>query len=185
MQLDLLQTKDPDIRKSAVLCEHGTYRYLLTRRWDPALSSLPVCMLNPSTADHEKDDPTIKTLMRFARGWGYGGITVVNLFALRTSLPERMKFDAAPLGPDNSLHQRQVMASARHLSVPVLAAWGRDGAHFGRADETFCSMARSEMVDLVCMGLTKEGFPKHPLARGRHRIPSDQKPIMWRRWRDG
>jgi hypothetical protein len=76
-----------EVRKTAVLSDRGTYRYRLTRQWDLGKAMLPVCMLNPSTADAEKDDPTIKALMRFAGNWGYGGITVINLFAVRTSQP--------------------------------------------------------------------------------------------------
>ncbi|AHE56053.1 hypothetical protein [Sphingomonas sanxanigenens] len=34
--------------------------------------------------------------------------------------------------------------------------------------------------DLWCWGKTKDGAPKHPMARGLHRIPRDQQPIMWR-----
>jgi hypothetical protein len=34
--------------------------------------------------------------------------------------------------------------------------------------------------DLWCWGKTGSGAPKHPLARGLHRIPADQKPILWR-----
>ncbi len=34
--------------------------------------------------------------------------------------------------------------------------------------------------DLWCWGKTASGAPKHPLARGAHRIPVDQKPILWR-----
>lgn len=171
-----------EIRKTAVISDDASYRYRLTRQWDLTGRLLPVCMLNPSTADHEQDDPTIRALTHFGKAWGYGGVVVINLFALRTSSPQEMKRHQWPRGVDNWQHIDQVLATARHTSSPVLAAWGNDGAHWNRQDEEFCKRARTAMVDLVCLGLTKDGFPKHPLARGRHRIPSGQKPIMWRRW---
>ncbi|TDX72626.1 hypothetical protein EDE05_12847 [Neorhizobium sp. R1-B] len=172
------------IRRTALFSDNGLYRYRLTRQWDLTGVMLPVCMLNPSTADADKDDPTILTLMKFGKAWGYGGIVVINLFALRTSSPQDLKRNAWPHGLDNNLHLEQVLSAARHTSTPVLAAWGNDGAHWNRQDEEFCRRAKTAMVDLVCLGLTKDGFPKHPLARGKHRIPSDQKPLMWRRWMD-
>jgi hypothetical protein len=185
LDLEGNQIAEVAIRKTAVLSDRGTYRYRLTRQWDLGKAMLPVCMLNPSTADADKDDPTIKALMRFADNWGYGGITVINLFAVRTSKPQEMKRHEWPHGADNRMHIEQVLSTARHTSTPVLAAWGNDGAHWSRQDEEFCRIAKAAMVDLVCLGLTAGGFPKHPLARGKHRIPADQKPIMWRRWMEG
>lgn len=61
---------DRTVQKDAVISECTRYRYKLTRRWDGANPMLPVCMLNPSTADHEKDDPTIRELTHFATLWG-------------------------------------------------------------------------------------------------------------------
>jgi hypothetical protein len=66
------------------------HRYLLTRIWDKATPPVCFIMLNPSTADHHRDDPTIKRCMGFARRWGHGGIQVVNLFAYRATDPKEL-----------------------------------------------------------------------------------------------
>ncbi len=34
--------------------------------------------------------------------------------------------------------------------------------------------------DLYCLGTTSKRSPKHPLARGHHRVPRGQQPILWR-----
>ena len=47
-------------------------------------------------------------------------------------------------------------------------------------DAWLITRARHHLVDLVCLGLTKDGYPKHPMARGAHRIPRDQQPILWK-----
>src|SRR5690349_21188818 len=79
----------------------GAYRYRLDRWWDRALPPLIYIMLNPSTADAERDDATIRVCMGRAKNEGCGGIVVVNLFAYRATKPEDMKRAADPVGPNN------------------------------------------------------------------------------------
>lgn len=135
----------------------GTYRYELARRWShgPAVAWI---MLNPSTADASVDDPTIRRCIQFSRGWGMGGLVVVNLFALRSTDPAALKTAAWPVGPENddAIHDAIVRSRA------VVAAWGVHGDLRGRADEV------REMVavlgrPLSCLGTTKDGHPRHPL----------------------
>jgi hypothetical protein len=77
-----------EIQKSADL--EGSYRYRLDRWWGPG-KRLVFVMLNPSTADAMKDDQTIKRCMYFARREKCDGITVVNLFAWRTTFPSELR----------------------------------------------------------------------------------------------
>src|SRR5262245_19133112 len=103
---DLFQTKE------ALISPCGLYRYWLTRTWDNSLRRVCWVMLNPSTADAEQDDPTIRRCVGFARSWGAGGIIVVNLFAFRASDPKALLRAADPVGPDNDGHiLKSVLAS--------------------------------------------------------------------------
>ena len=61
----------------------------LTRRWAEG-PPLVVCMLNPSTADAEEDDPTIRRCVGFAKRDGFAALEVVNLFAFRATDPKAM-----------------------------------------------------------------------------------------------
>src|SRR5712664_2208515 len=79
----------------------GLYRYWLRRHWDAELPPVCFVMLNPSTADAERDDPTIRRCCGFSRRWGYGGIVVVNLYAFRTSDPCCLRNAVHPVGPEN------------------------------------------------------------------------------------
>lgn len=162
----------------AVLSPCGLYRYELRRIWSEA-PLLTVCMLNPSTADHANDDPTILTLIHFAKAWGYGGLYVVNLYALRTSSPAAMMASAERVGPKNDGYIADALFYARETRGHLLAAWGNHGAFEGRS-EHFERRALKHEVTLVCLGRTLSGAPKHPMARGQHRIPRDQLPIVWR-----
>lgn len=131
------------------------YRYELTRRWGDGAE---VCwvMLNPSTADAAKDDPTIRRCVGFAKRWGYGALTVVNLFAWRSTQRAVLKTLADPVGTDND---RSILEAVGRSESTVIA-WGTDGVVRGR------SAAVLRMLGLRPVGyfrLTKNGQPEHPL----------------------
>ena len=129
-------------------------------------------MLNPSTANHEIDDPTIHACMDFARRNGCGGITVVNLFGLRSPSPQAMRGAEHPVGPKNDTFLKKVLVAGAREGDIVVAGWGTHGGHQGR-DNKVRRMIQEWGVQLMCFGRTKDGHPKHPLARGVHRVPRE------------
>jgi len=133
----------------------GPYRYLLWRRWAEAASVLFV-MLNPSTADAQRDDPTIRRCIGFARAWGFGGVEVVNLFAWRATDPRELRRAADPIGPAND--RAITLAAAR--SHAILAAWGVHGALLDRDRQVTALLAGSRVR---CLAHTGNGAPRHPL----------------------
>ncbi len=54
-----LTDTDIALERGAQLSDCGAYRYRLWREWDTSCPTLAFLMLNPSTADHRVDDPTI------------------------------------------------------------------------------------------------------------------------------
>jgi hypothetical protein len=114
--------------------------------------------LNPSTADAERDDPTIRKCVGFARTWGFGGVEVVNLFAYRATLPCEMRLAADPIGPTNDSHILDVAARCR----PVVAAWGTHGDFLGRSRAVLDLLATLG-THVECLGTTRSGHPRHPL----------------------
>jgi hypothetical protein len=135
-----------------------TYRYLLTRIWDPALRPAVFLMLNPSTADAMDDDPTIRRCTGYAKREGAGGLVVVNLFALRSTDPRVLRHHADPVGPLNDVFIRQATAGAG----TVIAAWGAAGVEHGRGPGVTQTL-RKRGVALKCLGTTSTGQPRHPL----------------------
>jgi len=140
----------------AVFSPDRVYRYDLTRHWGPKPYCVTWIMLNPSTADENTDDPTIRRCIAYSKAWGYDGLAVVNLFALRATHPRVMIKHLAPEGPDNNL----VIKARAESSPVVVAAWGLHGAHRGRARDV---LALLDGVQLHCLGLTANGQPRHPL----------------------
>ena len=149
---------------TAVVSECGRYRYRLERAWAPEDEGRAVfVMLNPSTADHFSDDPTIRRCRGFATAWRLGGLVVVNLFAYRATAPSMLLRVDDPVGPDNIIHLRDAVASCRAGSHNLLVfAWGalgtlRDRARAARA------IADEYRAAPFTLGLTKGGHPRHPL----------------------
>jgi len=134
------------------------YRYILTRRWDEG-SYVNFLMLNPSTADANVDDPTIRRCIGYARAWGYGSLVVTNLFAWRATDPKQLKSIMDPVGPKND---RVILETARAAHM-VIAAWGNHGNLHGRDDAVRRLLAEAGIA-LHCLTVSPgSGQPAHPL----------------------
>lgn len=147
--------------KTAELSPCGRYRYSLGRRWfDDERKLQRVCwlMLNPSTADAEFDDATIRRVVRFSFRWGFASLEVVNLFAWRATDPTDLKSAADPVGARNDA----AILKAVHAADLVVCAWGVFGCYLDRGVEV-ATRLRSEGVTLNALGHTKGGQPRHPL----------------------
>lgn len=162
------------ITRDAHLSTDGVYRYSLTRRWnEPMPDRLPVLdlwiMLNPSTADADQDDPTIRRCIAFSRGWGADGLRVVNLFALRSTDPAALLRHPDPIGPRNDATLALLARASRELGGRVVCAWG---AHSMAAERA--RTVQHLIGDAVCLGTTKAGAPRHPLY-----VRGDTAPVVW------
>ncbi len=156
------------MNKDAVV--NGEYRYWLARWW-ACLGNGRVLfvMLNPSTADATKDDPTIRRCIDFAKREGYTRLEVVNLYALRATDPKELKWHPSPIGPNNA---REIETAAKMASA-IVCAWGNN-APAERAAEVLAQLRRDAHCPIFHLGLTKSGQPKHPLY-----LRADQPFIRW------
>lgn len=153
---DIEAARRPGMSRTARISECGRYRYSLERLWTSANPLITWIMLNPSTADADKDDPTIRRCMDFSRSWGFAGMVVVNLFAWRATDPADMKRAVHPVGPANDA---EIMYFARN-SEAIVAAWGTHGAYQERGKRV---LAMLDGFRVSALGLTSGGFPLHPL----------------------
>jgi hypothetical protein len=160
-----LRDKLGSMKSGAAFSACRTYRYALWRKWADGPRVLFV-MLNPSTADATQDDPTIRRCIGFAKSWGYGSVAVGNLFALRTPSPRVLAAHARPIGAANDRWLRKLQRSA----ALVVAAWGNHGCLFERS-----AMVRSLLAEPQTLGLTVQGYPRHPLY-----VAARTTPQRWR-----
>jgi hypothetical protein len=160
---------------SAEVSTDGRYRYELRRIVAPLYRGT-VCWIgfNPSTADAEEDDATIRLVSGFTRRWGYRDLVVVNRWPLR---------DTDPAGVDiwrtfwSQAEEDAVTLNDAYIDRAtgaadlVIAAWGA----LGNTD----SYALRERLDragikLHALGFTNAGHPRHP--RG---VLATAQPIPW------
>lgn len=162
------------VTKTAVLSKCGTYRYQLTRTWDPDLPAFLFVMLNPSTADASHDDPTIRRCMRFVKDNGGGSLLVGNLYAYRATDPRVLDEVPDPIGPRNGHHLHHLADQAGL----IVAAWGANPNRGRYRDRVKVQQWGPFFQRAVyALGVTKAGHPRHPLY-----LPASAPLQTWAGW---
>jgi hypothetical protein len=167
----------------------GDGRIELRRKWGPGPTACAIGC-NPSDAGAYKDDPTTHWWINWFRLFGFGGFVAVNLYPFVSASPDqcRRRVDAAEVGADcgdrDLLHLVNLPAvvEAAKAADQVFVCWGNIAWDQDWIDHVVEAIQTGEAPypDLWCWGYTASGAPKHPMARGAHRIARDQKPILWR-----
>lgn len=180
---------DMFLRRGATYSGDSMLRWTLTREWSE--DGLTVCYIghNPSTAGHEIDDPTSQAWIHFGKVNGCGRYVAANLYPFRSPDPKacRAWADYEKNGPDwyaRDCLQANIGIVAREAKKAdiVVACWGAIAQDDLWNDSVLEEIQSGEAPwpDVYCFGLTASGAPKHPLARGKHRLPRDQKFILWK-----
>ena len=153
----------------AVFSPCRRWRYLLWRRWDQAKPVANFLMLNPSTADEHKLDPTCSRARDYAERWGYGALVVTNVFAFRSTNPDKLKAVQDPVGPGNDA---AIVRAAKEAAL-VVCAWGNHGSFSDRSSRVRALLGKSK-IPLHCLRINANGEPAHPLY-----LPGRLKPAPW------
>lgn len=148
--------------RGAIISASGKYRYALWRRVSDSPVQCMFLMLNPSTADANDDDPTVRRCVGYARDWGCGTLTVCNLFAWRSTDPDALIGMRSPvaIGPDNDTYIRTFAATV--FPGPIICGWGAHKAATIRSREVRAMFA-ADGIPLYTLSLTDGGYPGHPL----------------------
>ena len=125
-------------------------------------------MLNPSKADAENDDHTIRRCMDFVKSWGYGQLFVVNLFAYRATDPMDLYLADDPFGSGN----HEAVVNAVQKADEVICAWGNHGHYLGQ-NITVLEWMEDLGVKPKCLEKTKVGQPAHPARLKKNLVPID------------
>lgn len=164
-----------EVKREAIFSHDRKHRYVLSRLWDEKKPRLMFVCLNPSVADENEDDNTVRRMIRFAVDWQFGGLRVLNVFAAVATKPFDMLRIPDPVGPKNDIF---LIREAQEAGM-IVAAWGgfHEQVRKWRPDDMRYEVAyenifvkRVRIVEqmlsaypLYCLGHTKEGSPRHPL----------------------
>ncbi|KAA2218276.1 DUF1643 domain-containing protein [Maribacter flavus] len=146
----MLDIKTPS---GALFSRDKKYRYALWRVWDTEAPSVMFIGLNPSTANENENDPTIRKVIKYAKDWGFGGVIMCNLFTYVSAYPEDL------IHCKDSLEENiKVLNSAEWYCSHVVFAWG----NFKIAEERAKKM-KELFPHAMCLVKNKNGSPRHPL----------------------
>lgn len=160
------------LTKGARFSECRRYRYSLTREWDVSKPLIVWCGLNPSTADEDIDDPTIRREVGFSKDWGFGRYLKLNAYAWRATKPKDM-FEAQRSGEDivGEDNDDTILVNLKKAKMFV-ACWGAN-IDLHRSYK-LRSLLRGSLRTVHALKLTSKGHPQHPLY-----MPADTQPFKW------
>lgn len=183
-----------EVEKGAEVSADGQYRFTLTRSWRHPPQCIGGSVLwighNPSTADAEKDDPTVRRMIEFSDSWGYGRLALVNLLPFRTSSPyeahkwfwEKWSVEDwvnATGRPKAILDNARAIDEQRQDAAKIIACWGAIAGPVANLALDVRKYLAERNIPLCILSLTGEGYPSHPLARGKSYVPYTAKPTIW------
>lgn len=141
----------------AIFNEDRSHRLYLWRRWDKSLPWVMLIGLNASTADEWHNDPTVRRGMGFGTRWGYGGLFMCNAYTLVSTDPKKLNVED-PLCMGAHLAMRVI----RSRCGDAVACWGALITQV-KGWEDRVERIKRDLAPLSCLGMTKEGHPRHPL----------------------
>jgi len=152
--------------REAKFSEDGRNRYWLSRIWDVNKPCIAFIGLNPSTANAEKDDPTIRRVISFATKWGYGGVWMLNCFPFVTAYPKEIAIDY-----DQFEINERYIAEIGNNCTEVIFAWGNFKEPFQHARD---AVLMRMFPNAKALQKNKNGSPKHPLY-----VKGDVVPVLF------
>ena len=160
-----------EMRRSALLSPCSRFRYYLERRWrhDGPVAVFVLC--NPSTADAEQDDATVRKCVGFAKRWDCAAMVIVNPFAFRSRDPKALLAETGDItgGIENARWMLAAVEAALSTGGPYVVGWGE--AMPRRLRAVAVDWVRGVLIDNTgdyvlraqCLGRTASGQPRHPL----------------------
>ncbi len=165
------------------------HRFDLFAQRDACLPRILWCMLNPSTADVGGGqglvmDRTVARVDGFSTRWGYGEWCVWNMVSYRSPHPKAMRDwllqapEDHPAFAANTAALKQALDRAHRIMV----AWGDVTNMIGSTPYRTATDALRPYVAqgrVFALGRTAEGYPVHPMARGKSWVKEATPPILW------
>lgn len=164
--------------KSAKFNPEGTHRMYLSRIWEEKHSKILFIGLNPSTADGMEDDHTVRRLISFARDWGFGGFYLVNAYSFKATDPKDLIVHLRTTPRTQLIEEYKVNLKYIKLYHTIcqqtVYCWGTNIPEGNLANTWMDRLLRATKGG-YCFGLSKDGYPLHPLM-----LPSNTQLIQFK-----
>lgn len=158
----------------AVFSDCGRFRFSLSRVWDPARARVVWIMMNPSTADAFRLDPTVRRCVGFSKRWGFGGIDVFNVSPFRATYPaDLVKAHDEGVDVFREAERDDWLVGALPRAGRVIVAFGSHPLVREQGEKVAALVGRNGH-EVSCLGLTRDGSPRHPLY-----VRGDTEPRPW------
>jgi len=148
----------PGVTGAAEFSACGRYRYWLSRDWSGDTGT-PFALwigMNPSVAEAEIDDPTIRREIEFTKRLGLQRYVKANVMDYRATSPKRL-LDASPCSDRNRLEIQRLASDADRIIV----CWGKLHKSLRRYGDAALLALKGR--ELWCLGRNDDGSPRHPL----------------------
>jgi hypothetical protein len=143
-------------KSGAAFSEDGKHRYALWRIWDESKPLVMFIGLNPSTANHKTNDPTIESVIRISKYNGYGGFYMMNCWSFIATEPKYLDTKSGLIENDEWL------TKIAGICKDVVFAWGNFQIVRGHLKD---SMFKKLFPNALCICKNKNGSPGHPLFK--------------------
>lgn len=164
------------MKRNALFSDDRAYRFRLDIVWDECRPLLNFLMLNPSIADEISNDPTVDRCMKRAMMWGYGGVVITNIFALKATDPEQLYITLMAYRDTSKLvgaGNDGMITNTAFECEATIAGWGNHGKLCGRGE--YVKHLFDEMEKpLFYLKMSNQGQPYHPLY-----LPYSLGPEVW------
>jgi hypothetical protein len=154
---------------SAIFSACGGYRYRLDRAIGGSGPIVAFLLHNPSTADADTEDATLRRGIGYARAWGSSRLIYINVWAGIATRPKELWAISDPVGPHNDRHIAEAVREVDASGGFIVVAWGvveaprERRAHASQRPGGVQDHIRSLGCELRALGRNRDGSPKHPL----------------------
>lgn len=151
--------------KQAIFSDCDKYRFRLERDLGRSGKTYAFFGVNPSVADDEIDDSTVRKWTGFVSRWGGGRFIVGNVSPYRATDVNELKTVADPV-PEMNAHHLQTIARDADVLVPCWGALNKVPERIHHYFDATAKMLLAAGKPVMCFGYTKDDDPLHVLMLG-------------------
>lgn len=157
--------RDDDMDKEWIYIKEddNKVRYVLGYKGNKTL----ICLgINPSTAEPNKLDNTLKSVERIAINNGYDSFIMLNVYPVRQTIFQELEQKAQEIFFKRNLKEIENIIASMSGVIDVWIAFGNlieDRDYLMKSWEEIDKILKKYNVTYYCAGINNTGMPKHPL----------------------